>query len=277
MFAVFILLIINTLPANSQSNSKKISLEEIETLPLIETHCHVGITGKASFENLKDLQEEENIAYALIIGKDINGIINNCSKYPEETGALLWINPGDTINYKNLLTTISKNSNVVKGIKLHPNVDHYLVSSELLDSVFWLVNKKDILLVSHTSDTKWSKAEMFAPLMQKYPNTKFILYHATPLDDCIKLVNKYSNVFIDVSYTAWGKEIQQKALAEMGKEKILFGIDSPLGFKTENDKFLPHYRDAAREVAGFYDFDRDVVEHVLYKNAAKLLGVNIPE
>ena len=80
-------------------------------------------------------------------------------------------------------------------------------------------------------------------------------------------------MYLDVSFTAWGKDFQQKALKAVGKDKILFGIDSPLGFPTDTDSLLPHFRQAAKEVAAFYNFDRETVESVFYKNAIRLLNL----
>ncbi len=160
----------------------------------------------------------------------------------------------------------------MKGIKLHPSMDHYEIGVDVLDEVFAIAERRNVLVASHTDAS--CPAGTFGPVMKVHPEATLILYHAHPGPEAFAVVNSHPNVYIDVSYLAWGKAFQQQALAAVGRDRILFGIDPPLGFPQKDGVYGLHYRDAAREVAEFYDNDPEVVEAVLHRNAERMLGLS---
>jgi predicted TIM-barrel fold metal-dependent hydrolase len=238
-------------------------MPDYATMPIIETHCHVGWV-----TNIVELQQTEKLRYALLIDGDWARVIALVREDLEHRGALLAYNPTKQ-STEDLRQAISANKDAVKGIKLNPSADNYKPGLEALDSVFALANETGVIVVTHTDSS--TRSGLFGPVLEKYPRTTLILYHACPMDEAFALVNKYRNAYIDVSFTAFNKELQQAALKQIGRKKIVFGIDSPLGFPEKDGRCLPHYRDAAREVGAFYGDDKDVVEHVLYKNAMRIL------
>jgi predicted TIM-barrel fold metal-dependent hydrolase len=257
-----------------QSGNNKISLAEIDTMPLIDVHCHAEMPGAYNTDNVIKLILQEKMNYVLMLCTKYDELIDKVKPYKDKIGVMLYFVPEMKNRYKILDSVTLANKDLVRGYKLHPSAYKHEITVALLDSLFMLANKYNLLIVTHT-DSAWSQASKYKPLLEKYPDTKLILYHAAPAQEAFDLVNKYKNVYIDVSFTAWGKDFQQKALKAVGKDKILFGIDSPLGFPEDSSGLKPHFRQAAKEVAAFYNFDREVVEAVLYKNAAKLLDLNI--
>lgn len=243
--------------------------------PLIETHCHIDFSDDFVFaEEILALQQKENIAYALLLaGRDqqFRTITEQLFPFRERAGLLLFIHPEKhkMADLKPLLTDYPQ---FIRGFKLHPSGMGFKAGLETLNELFALANEYDLLVATHTDISENSQAGLFRPVMDRYPDTKLILYHAFPFDQALDVASTFENVYIDTSYTAWNAEFQRRALRELGKEKILFGIDSPLGFpKDPAGNWLPHYRDAASEVTEFYRNDPDVVAHVMYKNAARLL------
>jgi predicted TIM-barrel fold metal-dependent hydrolase len=234
-------------------------------MPLIEVHAHLDI-----LDTIVELQVREKLTYALLIDRDWKRAVRTVRANAAHTGALLHYNPGGD-SLAELEKTVAANPGVVRGIKLHPSMDNYDIAPAVLSDVFAVAQRHNVLVASHT-DAR-SPAGKFEPIMARYPDLTFIAYHAYPGPEAFALVNKYPNTYIDTSFTAWGKAFQQEALAAVGKDRILFGIDSPLGFPQKDGVYGLHYRDAAREVAAFYDNDPDVCEAVFSRNAMRILGV----
>jgi predicted TIM-barrel fold metal-dependent hydrolase len=272
-FILFAFLIIFPLLSGC-NQSDKISPAEIDTMPLIDVHCHAEMPGAYNTDNVIKMILREKMNYVLMLCTKYDEVIDKAKPYKDKIGIMLYFVPTMKDRYKVLDSVTLANKDIVRGFKLHPTSYKHEISVALLDSLFMLANKYNLLIVTHT-DTAWSQASKYKPLMEKYPDTKLILYHVAPAKEAFELVNTYKNVYLDVSFTAWGKDFQQKALKAVGKDKILFGIDSPLGFPADSINLKPHFRQAAKEVAAFYDFDREVIEAIFYKNAAKLLNIKI--
>lgn len=258
------------------TNANIVSRAEIDRMPLIESHSHGSLTGKdlPTITDLIALQRRERLNYVVMIIEDKPEQVAAVRENKDFMCAMLWVNPLKEGWLENAERFTRENRDILRGYKLHPSIHHFDVKPELLDGLFALANREHLFIVTHT-DNGPSKAGQYRPLLEKYPATKLILYHASPAQEAFALVKAFPNVYVDVSYLAWGKPFQQEALRAVGKEKILYGIDSPLGFQNKDGVLLPHYRDAAAEVAAFYDNDRDVVERVFYRNAARLF--ELPE
>jgi predicted TIM-barrel fold metal-dependent hydrolase len=233
------------------------------TTPLIEAHSHI-LT-----EQGVELAKQERLAYLLVMARPKE--IAFIQKHKDLMGACVWLNAGQKGHLQEARDSLREYPEIMKGFKLHPAGDGYTVTCDLLEGLFELANERDLMIQSHTEAGACNAAK-FAPLLEKFPKTKLVLVHGFPAEEAFKVVNAFENVYIDNSYTAWGQAYQQAALKAVGKKKLLFGIDSPEGFPSQGGRLLPHFRDAASEVAAFYGNDRDVVEHVFYKNALRLLG-----
>ena len=245
---------------------------EIENIKLIETHCHIDWEGEDKMVELVALQREENLSFVLQISKNFEALIELVKHNKDFCTAVPWVVPSNKNYLEELDSVYQNNKELIKAIKIHPSIDGFEISVDLLKPLFEYANKHNLVIVTHT-DNK-AKSSYFISLMELYPQTKLVLYHASPWQEALDLISSYPNVYMDMSYLAWDKEFQQKAVKTVGKERILFGIDSPLGFKTKDGELQPHYREAAIEVADFYNNDKDIIEHIFYKNAEKLFGID---
>lgn len=173
--------------------------------------------------------------------------------------------------WKEVEPFVLNNRDVIAGVKLHPSVDQYIAGIDNLSELFASAERNRFVIVTHTDSSKNSNAKNFRALLKKYPNTKLILYHASPLDSALALVKDYSNVFVDISYTSFNKYWQRKILKEVGADKILFGIDTPLGWpKDSKGVTQKHYRNVIDRIAPWYYSDKKTMEKILYKNARRL-------
>jgi predicted TIM-barrel fold metal-dependent hydrolase len=237
----------------------------LKTVPAIEIHSHIHT------EQGIALMREEHLSYALLMAPD-TPTFELARKHKDIIGTLAFLNPTQPDYLDKGKSAFDVYADVVKGFKIHPENDGFPVKFDLLAGLFALANERECIIQTHTGSR--SNAALFKPLLKAFPKTKLILLHGYPAEEAFDLVNSFSNVYIDTSASAWGKRYQSKALKAIGKEKIMMGLDSPLGFHRKNGMILPHFRDAIREIASFYDNDADVLEDVLYKNAAKLLGIS---
>jgi predicted TIM-barrel fold metal-dependent hydrolase len=237
---------------------------DLDTIHAIEMHSHIDT------EDGIALLRQERIDYALLMWRGNPRVVEMARQNKDVVGVLPWVVPTQEGYLAKAEAAARKNADVVRGFKLHPAMDHYKVSLELLGGLFELANTMNLMIQSHTEPGSCNAAK-FGPLMKAYPKTKLILLHGSPADETFEVINAYENVYVDMSSTAWGKKFQAAALNAVGKKKIVMGLDSPIGFPHEGKQVRPHFRQAIQEIAAFYDHDADVVAHVLYKNARGLL------
>ena len=226
---------------------------------------------------LLEMQREEPLAYALCISdlglKD--EMIQMAEEHSGKIGVLSYFNPTNPDELKGAESFLKNHPKQVKGLKIHPAGHGYNVSLETVGEVFRLANEYNVMVQTHTGAEN-NEAAMFLPVMKKYPDTQLILHHAFPIQDACQVVESFENVFVDTSYTIDNREAQLYLLNRLGKEKILYAIDGIFWFpKDENGKYIPQFRKRAQEMLSWYKNDRDVIEHIYYKNAAKLLGLNL--
>ena len=256
-------LFIQLTSCNAENNN--ISLDE---LPLIDVHAH---TFKQNPLVLINLARRENLEKIYIISRSYKKHLPIIRANRDIARMLIMPETKSKGWWKKSESFILKNRDVVAGIKLHPSVDNYIASLQTLSDVFASAEKNRFVIVTHTDYSKKSNAQNFKPLLEKHPKTKLILYHSCPLDSAIELIKDYPNVFVDISYTSYNKEWQRRILNEVGANKVLFGIDTPIGWPKDNDgNIKKHYRNVVNRISPWYGSDREIMEKILYKNARNL-------
>lgn len=119
-----------------------------------------------------------------------------------------------------------------KIIKIHPYAYDWVKHKALLDQTLQFVQKKKFPVMIHTGYDE-SNPENHEWLYQKYSDVTFILAHAKPFDSAYKMMNKYKNVWIDISFL----DLEQlfEVNNEIDHNRILFGTDFPI-----NELFYEH-------------------------------------
>jgi len=251
----------------------------LENIPLIDVHVHVGFSSLnwwAGDELLK-IQRDENLDYLLCMADlgQKDELIKLAEENPDKIGILPYFNSTDPKELKAAEDMLVSHPEQVKGLKIHPAGYKYNVSLETVGEVFRLANEHNVMVQTHTGAEN-NEAAMFLPVMEKYPDTQLILHHAFPIQDACRVAESFENVFVDTSYTVDNREAQLYLLNRLGKEKILYAIDGIQWFpKDETGEYIPQFRKRAAEMIPWYKNDRDVIEHIYYKNAVKLLSLEI--
>ncbi len=250
---------------------------DINEIPLIDVHAHADMNmGKGQprkwfGDELLEIQKLENMPYMLYLAKEIDKVISLAKTNKDKIGAVPWVNPIDEANMKFAEDRIKNNLDVIKGIKIHPAGSGFFVSEDTVSEVFRIANDYNLLIITHTG-AEHNQSFMFKPLMEKFPDTKLLLSHCFPIHEACEMVESFNNIFVDTSYTVDNREAQLYLLNRIGKEKIIYSVDGPFWFpKNEVGKYIPQYRQRAKEMLSWYKNDRDAIEHIYYKNAKELL------
>ena len=136
-----------------------------------------------------------------------------------------------------------------KAIKIHC-VAHpdWLLFPEKISEICAFAGEKQIPIMFHTGTE--TPVRIFAEYCRNFPQTTFILAHGNPIDETIKIMKDYSNVFVD---TAFLSIPNISKLCEIGlSDRILFGTDFPVTNYFYKDKpSLSWYRE---NIAKFVEF-----------------------
>lgn len=112
-----------------------------------------------------------------------------------------------------------------KIIKIHPYAHDWIAHKSQFENVIKFAQYKKLPVMIHTGYDE-SSPENHEWLYRKYPDITFILAHAKPFDSAYKMMNKYKNVWIDVSFCDLEELYNVKD--EIDHNRILFGTDFPI-------------------------------------------------
>ena len=242
----------------------------LRDLPLIDVHAH---TLDRSPLEIINLARRENLEKVYIISKHYREHLPIIRANRDIARMLIMPDIKKKNGWKNLEPFVLKNRDVIAGVKLHPSMDQYIAGVDNLSDLFASAEKNHFVIVTHTDSSQFSSAENYRPLLKKFPNSRLILYHSSPLESALALIKEFPFVYSDISYTAYNKNWQRRILKEAGADKIVFGIDTPLGWPKDNaGNFKSHYRHVINSISPWYYSDRATMEKILYKNARKLFN-----
>ena len=246
----------------------------VDHVKLVDAHGHIETAAGVA------LMRRERLSYALIMSRR-PATFELARANKDLMGICVWLDPLEKDCLAPARAALREYPDVVKGLKFHP-AGKYRVTPELFMPLFAFANDHGLMIQCHTmapgDGNDWCSAGLFRPLLERFPATKLVLVHGTPAEEAFALMQAFEHVYGDVSYTAWGRPYAQKALRLARRDRILFGIDSPVGFpKNAAGELQPHFRDAAREVAEFYDNDPAWLDGIFWRNAEGLLGLAVPD
>lgn len=155
----------------------------------------------------------------------------------------------------------------LKGIKLHPEFQHFSIDDEKAMKIYEVCEGKlPILMHMGDENVDSSSPDRLSKVIQKFPKLTVIAAHLGGYQMWSEafhfLVGK--NVYLDTSSSLFFLSADQavKIMRKHGTGKILFGTDYPMwDHKEELDRFLA------------LDLTEKEREDILWKNAAKLYDI----
>ncbi len=248
---------------------------------IIDVHTHLGfVEGKFDMRLnvLLESMEKYNITYCLVSSIDalffdaIDGnekMINEIAPYSDKLGVMLSCNPEMDVDA--LEKQYLSHRDVVKGLKIHPDIANTTLNSGKYDTVLEFAGKYHLPIIVHTHDNGISDIAFVEESAKKFPNVDFILGHMGILsnnENALNAIKNFDNIYGD---TSWVKYSTVEKAKEMGIEhKIFFGTDAPIaGFDTFGDKeyYVPDY----------YNKTDKLNKMVMFQNANKYFKLGLKE
>lgn len=259
----------------------------------IDVHAHIGVVPggfQMPLENQLAGMQKYNIDYALISDitcgesqtkpKDripyqtqINAhAVQLVRAHADRLGLLLWCRPnaerGFTVDFEALYL---QNRDVVKGLKVHPDISGLPVNAPQMFPYFAMAQKYGLPVLVHTKETDFSKVRFVCEMAARYPGVHFILGHMSLSGDkteAFRAMREYPNIYGD---TAWVSYADTVRACDAGLEdKILFGTDSPIsGPDTYGDPaFYPdYYKNPSLPTA--------IMQKIMYQNVQRLFCLSV--
>lgn len=238
----------------------------------IDAHSHIGDFGGwgkvcIDTEGLIKQMDEYNIEKTILCGRDTydNEVVSEAfKKYPEKFIPLVFANPFEENAVKDINHYVKEKGFL--GIKLHPLQHAYVADTDDLDPIMQAAEDCSIPVFIHCGHPPFSLPWSIALLAERFPKVKVVMIHmghghGVYIDASLKMAKRYPNLYLEMSGMPMGSKIKE-AYDEVGKDRIMFGIDSPFHHPTvEIQKVLTS------------GLDDQGLEDVFYNNAAKLMDL----
>lgn len=239
----------------------------------IDAHSHIGNFGgwaKVSIntEELIDQMNEYDVEKTVLCSTDTfdnDNVADAFKKYPDRFLPLVFTNPFEENCVKNIHHYVNNEGFI--GIKLHPLAHAYVADAEELDPVMETAEELNIPVFIHSGHPPFSLPWSIGLLAERFPNVKVVMIHmghghGVYIDASLKMAKRYDNIYLEMSGMPMNSKIKE-AYDEVGKDRIMFGIDAPFHHPTiEIQKVLTS------------GLDDKGLEDVFYNNIANLINLN---
>ena len=160
-----------------------------------------------------------------------NRIIEAVNNYPDRLIGFARLDP----NYgEKALEELERDVEVgLIGLKLHPSSQRFSLREENLRNIIKHASVLNIPII-FDSGKKESPPEQFGELAELFPQATIIMAHM--FGDFLQTAYNHQNIYLQTTDMP-RKEIIQKAIKELGAERIIMGSDSPyISMETEFEK-----------------------------------------
>ena len=250
---------------------------------IIDIHTHYGVIEGGYYmplEMLLDAMKKNGIDYALISNIECGiyheGINSNrkmldmVRKNRDKLGCMLWgCENSDDGQKKEFEELYLNNTDIVKGIKIHPDLSGKRADDKCFDFFYQLGGKYGLPVLLHTKKGPYSSIEYIVNAAKEHPETIFILGHmdlGSDGSEALMAVEKYDNIYGDTAWVPF--DVVMKA-EKMGiSHKMMFGTDSPISGET-------CYEDAC--YVDYFTRNADYRKGIMADNAIRVFGDKIPK
>lgn len=233
-------------------------------------HVHMGKSSKGEVYTAEDLVRSmdkygiEHSGLSILNGvtcKELNDkTLEAVRRYPDRIIGYAYINPRE----ENAIDEVHRclQTEGFRGVKFHSWKHGYFPdNNNALDGIIDAIAQYNVPILTHTGTPPLSLPQQWAAVAERHPDVTFVFAHVGYLDygyGCVECAKKLKNVMVGTSGQV-EIPIMQKAIDELGSDRILFGSDWPYKFvKSEIVKFEA------------YDLSEEDRNKIFYENAKKL-------
>jgi predicted TIM-barrel fold metal-dependent hydrolase len=182
---------------------------------------------------------------------------------------IMWITP-DSLNGNIAWCLESKIKWTM--LKVHPYLhpSQWNPDGSQFSEVIDIANEFKIPILIHTGDDYSCESSRYEKLIKANSDVVFILAHGRPIDQAIKILDNYNNVYVDTAFMS-AKEIPKFLNAGL-EDRILWGSDMciPKYFRPKAD-LVKYYNDGLHKLRSKCTLAQ--FEKLTYLNAAKLFKI----
>lgn len=159
----------------------------------------------------------------------------------------------------------------LKGVKLHPDIQNFKIDDYRMLKIYELCEKGGIPILMHCGDSRYdmSNPNRIVPIMEIYTDLVMIGAHFggySVWEEAGKKLSGFENFYVDTSSSLFALDTKtaEKLIEMYGYDKVMFGTDYPMW-------------DISEELERFkkLNLTAEQRDKILYKNATKLLGIEI--
>ncbi|MEM3387503.1 MAG: amidohydrolase family protein [Nitrososphaerales archaeon] len=234
---------------------------------IVDAHAHIGIypifNVKLSADEIIKSLNKYNIKRAIIFTSD-NESVEKAVKAHKELYGMVWANPKDSKTIKFLEKHLNDPKFV--GVKLHPLLDGYLPTPEVLNEVMCLVKDAGWRVLAHCGHPPFTLPWSYEPLAEKFNNVPIVLGHMghghiVYINGSLEVASRRKNIYLEPSGMPMHTKILE-AVKMLGAERVLWGSDVP----------FHHYAVELTKVM-VADLSEKELELVLGRNALQLFAL----
>lgn len=254
------------------------------TFFVMDCHVHVGHTswlerfrgkqggflGSAVVEHLDHYGQDIVVGFPTAdvttdYGDATDLILDVARQYPTRIVPFTRINPNfEKTAAASLADRVARGA---RGIKFHPHMDAYPANDErIVRPVMEEANRLGLVVLIHSGESWFSAPGLIFDLAQDYKDIKFIIGHSGLYGyhhEAMVMARKADNIWLDTT-EIYPASVIGEMVRKVGKEKVVFGTDSPyLNCAAELEKVLR-----------FNDLADDELDAVLGRNLAGMFGID---
>jgi predicted TIM-barrel fold metal-dependent hydrolase len=132
----------------------------------------------------------------------------------------------------------------MRGIKLHPEIDHFNLDERLLGPIFDKARDYGVPMIFHSGHTVNTDPLAIGCLASQYPKVPVILGHmgcTTATRQAATAAARFENVYLETSTVCRMSHPFAPAVLKVGPDKVLYGSDHPYSpFQMEIEKLTKY-------------------------------------
>lgn len=183
-----------------------------------------------------DTSEEKNMIVAHIKA-EFDELLSYAHEKKFDARPVCWVIPqryyeGDSV--EQMYTESS-----YQGFKIHPRAHRWNLEKKetrmLLDDICKTAESINVPVIVHTGLSDFERPSKFEYWFKNFPKTTFILAHCKKIDEMLIMLDNYSNLYGDVSFSL-PNDVRRIIDTDYFK-RFLYGTDFPITTYTYNMKF----------------------------------------